>query len=66
MDPDAALDERLGLVDLITGEADADLRQRINRHEILRMTELVDALDSWLTAGGFLPWRWKPASRRSA
>ena len=46
MDPDAALDELLGLVDLIAGEADADIGQRINRHEILRMTELVEALDS--------------------
>ena len=66
MDPDAALDELLGLVDLMAGEADADIGQRINRHEILRMTELVEALDSWLTAGGFLPRRWRPASRRSA
>ena len=66
MDPDTALDELLGLVDLMAGEADADIAQRTNRHEILRMTELVEALDSWLTAGGFLPRRWKPASRRTA
>jgi hypothetical protein len=66
MDPDAALHELLGLVGLMAGEEDADIRQRINRHEILRMTELVEALDSWLTAGGFLPRRWRPASRRSA
>lgn len=65
MDPDAALDELLGLVDLTAGETDADIAQRINRHEILRMTELVEALDNWLTAGGFLPRRWRPASRRS-
>ena len=66
MDPDTALDELLGLVDLMAGEADADIGPRVNRHEILRMTELVEALDSWLTAGGFLPRRWRPASRRSA
>jgi hypothetical protein len=66
MDPDAALDELLGLVDLMAGDADADSGQRINRHEILRMTELVEGLDSWLTAGGFLPRRWRSASRRSA
>ena len=66
MDPDAALDERLRLIDLMTGEADADIGQRISRHEILRMTELVEALDCWLTAGGFLPRRWRSASRRSA
>lgn len=66
MDPDAALDELLGLVDLVADEADADIGQRIDRHEILRMTELVEALDSWLTAEGFLPRRWKPTSRQSA
>jgi hypothetical protein len=47
-------------------EADADIAQLINRHEILRITELVEALDSWLTAGGFLPRRWRPASQRPA
>jgi len=66
MDPDAALDGLLGLVDLLAGDADADTGQRISRHEIPRMTELVEALDSWLTAGGFLPRRWRSASRRSA
>ena len=66
MDPDAALDELLGLVDLMAGEADVDIGQRISRHEIHRVTELVEALDSWLTAGGFLPRRWRSASRRSA
>jgi hypothetical protein len=38
----------------------------MNRHEILRMTELSEALDSRLTAGGFLLRRWQPGSRRSA
>jgi hypothetical protein len=66
MDPDAALDELLGLVDLMSGLTDAGIGERIDHREILRMTELVEALDSWLTAGGFLPRRWKPANRRSA
>jgi hypothetical protein len=33
---------------------------------VLRIAELTLALDGWLTAGGFMPTRWKPASRRSA
>jgi hypothetical protein len=58
MDPDAALDELLGLVDLIAGLADAGVGERIDHRGILRMTELVEALDGWLAAGGFLPRRW--------
>jgi hypothetical protein len=65
MDPDAALDELLGLVDLMAGLTDAGIGDRIDRREIVRMTGLVEALDSWLTVGGFLPRRWKSAGRRS-
>ena len=65
MDPDAALDELLGLVNLMTRLADAGISEQIDRDRILRMTELMEALDSWLTAGGFLPLRWKAATRRS-
>ena len=66
MDPDAALDELLALADLIADQAGADTGEQNDSHEILRMTELVEALDSWLTVGGFLPGRWKPASQGRA
>jgi hypothetical protein len=48
------------------GGSDAGVEGRMNRHEILRMTELSEALDSRLTAGCFLLRRWQPGSRRSA
>jgi hypothetical protein len=65
MDPDAALDELLDLADLVTRFADAD-GERTDGSDVLRLAELVLALDGWLTASGFLPTRWKPAARRSA
>jgi hypothetical protein len=55
MDPDAALDELLGLLDLIADLADAGIGGPIDRGKILRMTELAEALDSWLSVGGLLP-----------
>ena len=66
MDPDAALDELLGLIGLMADVAGAGDEEQIDRCEILRMTELVEALDSWLAIGGFLPRRWQPASQRKA
>ena len=55
MDPDAALDELLGLLDLMADLADAGIGEQIDRDKILRMPELVEALDSWLSVGGFCP-----------
>ena len=66
MDPDAALEELLCLVSLAVAPADGEIGELTDRDEVLRVAELVEALDSWLTGGGFLPQRWKPASRRSA
>ena len=65
MDPDAALDELLGFVNLMAGLAESG-GERIDCREVLRAVELVEALDSWLTTGGYLPRRWQPASRRTA
>jgi hypothetical protein len=66
MDPDAALEELLRLVDLVTAQAEAEIDPPTDCCDIFRISELLLALDSWLTAGGFMPRRWKPASRRSA
>jgi hypothetical protein len=65
MDPDAALDELLALLDRTTTLAEMHLPPRVLTHDIHRIIELVEALDSWLTSGGFLPDRWKPACRRT-
>ena len=65
MDPDAALDELLALLDRMTTLADLHLPPRVLTHDIHRTIELVEALDGWLTSGGFLPDLWQPASRRT-
>jgi hypothetical protein len=59
MDPDAALDELLHLVDRTL----ADDGDRPPPQDLDRVAELIDGLDGWLTAGGFLPSRWRPACR---
>jgi len=56
MDPNAALDELIGL-------ATSDLREFGD--EVHRLAELVLALDDWLARGGFLPTRWN-AGRSAA
>jgi hypothetical protein len=67
MDPDAALDEVLAAVDRITQLVEEErLSDQPGAEQILRIAELVAALDGWLTAGGYLPQRWRPAGRRSA
>jgi hypothetical protein len=66
MDPDATLEDLLRLIDLVTGQVDAEIDPSTDRPDVYRIAELLLALDSWLTAGGFMPRRWKPASRRSA
>jgi hypothetical protein len=64
MDPDAALEGLLNLADVVTSLADDG--QWTGDCDILRIAELTLALDGWLTAGGFMPTRWKPARHRSA
>ena len=65
MDPNATLDELLALLGRATALAGMHLPPRVLAHDIHRVIELVEALDSWLTSGGFLPDRWQPASRRT-
>lgn len=52
MDPEATIRE---LRQLYTAALDADT---CDPHDAMRMAELVEALDSWLQAGGFLPRSW--------
>lgn len=63
MDPDAALDELLAIIDRIQ-TLGIHLSSRALPQDIHRLINLIDALDSWLTAGGLLPDRWIPAYRR--
>ena len=63
MDPDAALDELLVLIDRMRVPSHSNPRISAPFQEVDRVLELLDGLDSWLTAGGFLPSRWRPASR---
>jgi hypothetical protein len=65
MDPDAALEELLRLIDLVMGQADAEVDPPTDCRDVFRISELMLGLDGWLTAGGFLPRRWKPASLTS-
>jgi len=59
MDPNANLEEQRRLtqklLSLTVGEADLpDLHS-----DAVRLAELVEALDVWLTRGGFLPSEWQ-------
>lgn len=59
MDPDACLNAIRRVVARIVNDgavcATADTE---------RLAELVDALDEWITRGGFLPSAWNPDHRR--
>lgn len=67
MDPNANIDEQLELVKEINAVVDSaadDGTLTPEQTEALgdkaaRLAELVEALDHWITGGGFLPTRWK-------
>lgn len=65
MDPDAALDELVALLDRVHILAETHLPPTITAEDTRRILELIDGLDGWLTSGGFLPTRWKPVARRT-
>jgi hypothetical protein len=56
MDPDAALEELLGLTGPLLNLGDTE--PGLMPATAGRIAELVDALDGWLLAGGYLPRRW--------
>lgn len=53
MDPNANLAELRALV-----KANADA-EHVSDHDTARMIELVDAIDGWMSKGGFLPAAWE-------
>lgn len=56
MDPDSNLAEQLELAKDILGAADHD--GSIDEDDVVRLAELIEALDGWIKRGGFLPKRW--------
>ena len=57
MDPDATLKEIRELLEIWKVEA-------FHAEEVERLAELVEALDEWLSKGGFLPKAWRPVRYR--
>lgn len=58
MDPNANLKETLSLVRNIlkaTDECGVDDDPVYNHRDVLRLAELVESLDGWLSKGSFLP-----------
>jgi hypothetical protein len=59
MDPNAALDEMRRIAEVSAeGLFDRECPDVLNR-----LSELVLALDGWISKGGFLPDRWQPKAR---
>lgn len=56
MDPNAALKEIRELVQKL----DRDEDQFSHNLDAMRLCELVDGLDQWMTRGGFPPGDWTP------
>lgn len=59
MDPNANLEEMRRLADQIIA-ADGCDDARIPPNAAERLAELVQALDAWISKGGFLPRDWQP------
>jgi hypothetical protein len=61
MDPQANLAEQRSIAARIIERLDNPGRVQPYRleHDAERLAELVQALDEWLTRGGFLPARWE-------
>jgi hypothetical protein len=56
MDPDENLRQQLRLAKKLLDAWDNETR--IDRDVAIRLAERVEALDEWLSKGGFLPKRW--------
>jgi len=58
MDPD----EALRVIREIIGRYGVEPRSSIGRDDAVRLFEHIDALDEWLSRGGFLPAAWSCAA----
>lgn len=64
MDPNANLEEQRRLVKLLLdGSITTDRARSVTAH---RLAELIEALDGWLSKGGFLPESWAQQAERRA
>lgn len=59
MDPDANLEEQRRLAARLVERIDNDRMTTQHWDDVLRLSELVIALDNWIAAGGFLPRVWQ-------
>lgn len=60
MDPNAALAEIRGIIHRITtGNGGQWQGEDLKRQDRDRLVDLVEGLDGWLSAGGFLPSAWE-------
>lgn len=57
MDPDANLKEQRELAALIQSQLDEG--ETPDEDDVLRLSELVIALDEWISNGGFVPAAWR-------
>jgi hypothetical protein len=57
MDPDANLREIREIL------SESRIRYTVNPAHVARLRELIEALDGWLSRGGFLPAAWYPAGQ---
>ena len=65
MDPNEALRRLLDLAESTQRDAVGGFDYGINlTGRAIDMAELVEALDSWIVAGGFLPERWEGEGER--
>lgn len=62
MDPNANLDEQLGLARQLIEDSN-DFGGEMTKEDGMRLAELVLALDEWIANGGFLPGRWSKTGR---
>jgi hypothetical protein len=61
MDPDAALNELRELAGRLRDPGPEQVLDDLE--DVGRMAELVEALDGWLSRGGFLPAAWQGGER---
>lgn len=62
MDPNANLDEQIRIARAVL-DANEDEPMEDPEGDLRRMCELVEALDSWIRRGGFLPKVWERKER---
>jgi len=58
MDPNANIKELLSLAASIRKDYEDEDGNGVDQDDANRLAELIEALDGWLSKGGFLPGRW--------